>query len=758
MRFTIPGFQGQVNLLAPERIEDSQAEQALNAWVQSGNLDALKEAKPIDWLGVASGSLYKHPSRWVAWGGTHVNVARAPAANDLKKRFYYSYDGVFRVSDEDFLSGGLGTPTGSRRVGLPQPTLDTPNFEQAGLAQIASVRFIAAFSLANRFNALVTTTTAHTFKKGDWVLVDMAGFEPQAYEVEIPAGMAPTQFRLKHVRPKLARWSVLRKPATVDSAKQPIRVKASGHGFSSGDSVALHWKNSVAAGNTGVVKDQIYEIEVLDPNQFVLVGTEEIGTPNTGFTEGGGRKVVVQVQASSNPWYAPTIAWVGNSYQITVGPDPDDATEEDPTAGRTVTRTDIASAMRARAYVATYVNFYGEEGPPSLPTKVQNMTPGTAVHFSTLPKLSAELAGPTEYWIAAIRLYRTDQEGNWRLCPAGYQNEDQGDYDVPISWDIPYAATQFTDVSRDYQLGEVLPSVGWWEPPSDLKGVILAPGGVLVGFKDKTVYASRPYMASAWPLAHQVRVDHDIVGLAATAAGVVILTVGNPYLLIGADPASWSVVKLESPQACISARSIVDMGDYALYASPDGLAAIQGNNPEILTRNVLSRAQWQAYDPSNLVGGFYEGRYVGWGGGYNGKGFIFHPETGVFTEIDQPIGGAYNDLVDDTLYIIDTQGRLAAFDRGDNYLTYTWVSKLFQMPAPCNFGAAQVLCAATSERLVQFELWGDGALKYSQAVASNEPFRLPGGYRCLRYQVKLRGTAAVRAVVVGSTIDELKGL
>jgi hypothetical protein len=34
------------------------------------------------------------------------------------------------------------------------------------------------------------------------------------------------------------------------------------------------------------------------------------------------------------------------------------------------------------------------------------------------------------------------------------------------------------------------------------------------------------------------------------------------------------------------------MGEFAIYASPDGLVAIAGANVEILTKSIMTRAQW----------------------------------------------------------------------------------------------------------------------------------------------------------------------
>ena len=216
-------------------------------------------------------------------------------------------------------------------------------------------------------------------------------------------------------------------------------------------------------------------------------------------------------------------------------------------------KTDVASSKRDRAYLVTWVNGYGEEGPPSDPTTVFSVTPDITVNFSSFP--TETLNGANDYWITKMRLYRTDANGNWRYVT-----------------ELAYGTQTYADSKLDGDLGEILPTEGWYAPPDNMKGLTMMPGGCFIGFYGKTVLGSKPYVPYAYPYENRVQVDQNIVGLVCTAAGVVVLTEGNPSLLIGTDPSSWAVVKLEIPQSCTNAQSIVDMGDYGLFASPDGLS------------------------------------------------------------------------------------------------------------------------------------------------------------------------------------------
>ena len=56
---------------------------------------------------------------------------------------------------------------------------------------------------------------------------------------------------------------------------------------------------------------------------------------------------------------------------------------------------------------------------------------------------------------------------------------------------------------------------------------------------------------------------------------------------------------------------------------------------------------------------------------------------------------------------------------------------------------------------VTFELHADGALVHTQSVTNRYAFRLPGGYRAMRFYVTLSGTATIREVEVATSMAEL---
>ena len=439
-------------------------------------------------------------------------------------------------------------------------------------------------------------------------------------------------------------------------------------------------------------------------------------------------------------------------------------------ATHTVTATEKATwqdastidTIRTRAYLITFVNKYGDESAPSIPTDTIDVVPGSPVkflkNFVAHSGLVLTSADPTNYPTAeypdlvGIRLYRTDETGTFRLV----------DSETTLTLALLNSGTAATDViytdsKTDAQLGEPLTTTGWYPPPQGVTGLISAPNGVVVGFKGKTIYPSVPFVPYAYPIAYQMATDADIMGLVSTASGIAVLTKQMPYLVAGTDPSGFSMVKLEVPAACVSHQSIVDMGTFGVYAGPDGLMAINGAEVRNLTQDMLTRAQWQEYNPTTIIGGHSEGRYVGsYLSGGSRKSFIFDTLTNDFVDLSISAVGFYTDLQTDTLKFVDAAGNIKLWNRGTTTKSYFWKSKVFQLPMPSLFGAAQVVAYSYPVTFKLYDYDTGTQIGGSISVTAQNPFRLPSGARYQNLQITLGGKGSVATVAVATSIGELK--
>lgn len=397
-----------------------------------------------------------------------------------------------------------------------------------------------------------------------------------------------------------------------------------------------------------------------------------------------------------------------------------------------------AALVETRTYVYTYVSRYGEEGPPSSTSELVKVGAGQEV---VIIGMSAAPGG--DYDITLKRIYRSSATGT--------STQFQFVAEIPVS------QTTYTDTVKQAALGEVLLTEDWTAPPEGLKGLKLLSNGAAIGFKDNTAYLSEPNLPHAWP--HQYAIEEQIVGIGVMRQSAVLLTNSHPYLMSGADPQAMSLEQMELPQACVSKRSIVDTGDGVIYASPDGLVAISSGGIEIVTKALLSREQWQEYNPSSIVAVVHDNRYhaiyTKTSGARGMLVFDFGGQGALMTTSDinalSPITAMYSEPKSDTLYMLQAN-KIVRFNAGSN-LTYTWRSKVFRAPFAMNFGKAQVVANSYP---VAFKVYGDGILRFTKTVQNGNMFHLPAGFRALDWEIQVEGDTIVTQVSVATSAEEMR--
>lgn len=420
------------------------------------------------------------------------------------------------------------------------------------------------------------------------------------------------------------------------------------------------------------------------------------------------------------------------------------------TAAPTVDNTSAedGATTNSRAYLYTEITTFGEEGPSSVVTSTQIID---AANGSTVT-LALPAASSGNYSIAKRRVYRTDVNGVFRFVR-----------DVSGT-----SAGNTTDAVKDDLLGEEIESSDNLAPPDDassdhpdgpMLGITTMPNGITAGFSGNTLLFSESYLPHSYPLAHQLTTQDDIVAIASIASGLLVTTKGKPLIASGTDPSAIAMVEIDANLPCSNKRSLVDMGEYAIYSSPDGLVLASNGGIKLITEQLLTRDQWQTeYYPSNVEAYEYEGKYIAftYDGSNNSskKGFIFDPRGGknAFVNLDFYASAGYNDRENDELYLV-IDGVLKKFARGGSKRSYLWKSKEFFSNRPLSPGVAKV--NAESYNSLTFKLFADGSLKHTQTVASSDPFRLPGGYRGKVFEIQLEGIDIINEVCVYESPQEI---
>lgn len=152
-------------------------------------------------------------------------------------------------------------------------------------------------------------------------------------------------------------------------------------------------------------------------------------------------------------------------------------------------------------------------------------------------------------------------------------------------------------------------------PPADLGGIVSMPGGWYAGFAKSmphTVLFSDIGIVTSWPTAYRYDVKDNVVGVAATANGVVVLTDGWPWVMVGTAPEAMTCAKLAGPAACVSSRGYCVYRNTVYFISNEGLMAVTNDATAGMvcvnvTAGAFSKDQWLAMNPSSGLIGQHDG-------------------------------------------------------------------------------------------------------------------------------------------------------
>jgi len=414
-----------------------------------------------------------------------------------------------------------------------------------------------------------------------------------------------------------------------------------------------------------------------------------------------------------------------------------------------------------RAFVYTHVNIFGEESKPSYPVTVD-------VGYGQTIELYGTFTQPTNDYapIATFRTYGTNttSQGNtdWYLASEGgaFSGVSRGASEL-------FSGAQTTPPA---EYGERLATQDYDLPEAGTTGLCAMPNGFFAAHRNTSNGAgmnelcfSEPYHPHAWPLKYRMTLPWDIVAIKPHGTGLVVTTKGHPYYVYGTHPESMSSMKLQSMQAGISKRSIVDIGSHVIYASNDGLVAVQNTDVNLeMSQKFFTREKWRAlfglkldklalaYHDGNLIGYFTDGVT---------NGFTIRMDEAAGTYTRAMKGGTCHCVspMNDTLYFSGTVGaasKLFAYAAGTEQQAYTWHSKDFIMPSPVCLGAGHIILDDQSST-VTLTIYADGVEKQTVSVVASGYFRLKSGFLARRWSVKIAAGRTVKELYLATSMAEL---
>ena len=294
--------------------------------------------------------------------------------------------------------------------------------------------------------------------------------------------------------------------------------------------------------------------------------------------------------------------------------------------------------------VATYLTVDGHESAASFASRVFSYDYDDEMFATVWVPMSAAI-DRLRIYMAVAGEFRLIREEPITLTGVGLGGNLTG---TTLTENI-LATTRFTLDPND----TTVPLVEWAVPPKNpLQNLINISGGRIAGVAQdrRSVWISDPENPISFP--HRIPMANRVVRIIRSGEDLLVLTDGRPSVITGYETPYEQELDFSEP--CISADSVVDMGFAIMYASPNGICAIERYSGSILTMDnrydgnieIIDHKKWRARPTSTIKATSYQGRYLYYmtDGTGTWKGTAFNTQYGEL--IDMP------DLAGDNIFFV----------------------------------------------------------------------------------------------------------
>lgn len=769
----LESFSGIVPRTGPTLLQDNQAQIAKNLKLQSGEIRPWRAKDLVHTTTVAGvKSIYKFqgPANrnpiWLEWAAD-VNVVAGPVADTGDYRLYYTSDSFSPKKTNWALASGndAGTapyPNGYYELGTPAP-ISAPIVSAAGAVVHPSVT-ITAFQIA-------------TLNVGD--ILNVTVDENAAVNITLTAGTGgevtaqslSTQLdAITGLTTSIDSADVVVTTESATTASQIIIKKQTGttDNYDSGvvtytTFVSTVYGTSLAGATTTLSNAQITGIA---PNSRLAVTINGGATISITVVAGAGTfppavtatslkaaltavaGINVTVDAVIPETLTITTVLTGTTASIKI----DKINPRVDPVYTTVAQTSTTQpVVETRSYVYTIVTEFGTVAEESAPSPAALVTCNTAGDTVTITGFATPPTG--NYNFKYRRIYRTVSGS----ASTTYQ----------LVAEIPVSQASYADTKSVTELGQIISSLYYTPPPSDLQGIVAMPNGMLAGFRGSEIWFCEPYLPHAWPDVYVLTTEFPIVGLGVFGNSLVVGTTKQPYLITGSSPTSLSQDKLPMIQPCVSKRSIASDQYGVIYASPNGLISIGPGTQDVISTALYTRDEWQAINPTSMIGALYNNMYFGFYkvGSTYGSIVIQRGDIPPLVNFDADA---------DAVFVEPTTGYLHILSHADNNVytldtstsansVFQWRSKKFLQIKPLNYAALQVhadyaYMSAHAGSYINIKIYLDGTQVFTGNITSDYPVRLPAVSRGYNVEIEVNGNVPVRRVSVATSMAELTGI
>lgn len=418
-----------------------------------------------------------------------------------------------------------------------------------------------------------------------------------------------------------------------------------------------------------------------------------------------------------------------------------------------------STQREARAYLYTYVNRLGEEGPPSYASNQVDTDDGSPV---TLSNFSVP---PAEYGVTHVNIYRLVTGFREPLDTISGGVPQGSDYFLVAT--IPVGQATYIDGGLNIdRVGEPLATMEVMEPPADLRGIIqIANTNLLAGFSGNTLCISLNNQPWNWPEAHRYELDDNIVAIESYNGRIYVVTDGHPYTVTlnqGGDPrACHEVRRHNTPMpaiVCCSDRGVLATPLGVLFVSDKGLVQMGDAEPTVITSSWFASDDWRQLQPHTIRLGWYDGVIF----------FASEEKTYMLQLDDSSFGdGRYHRLTSLSLkpramhsgrngelfFLMD--GLISQWNASNQLMPYTWRSAKINSRQYSYYGALRLWAMGA----VSISIFAEGQTIFDQiTIVPNRAQRLPRYGHHLYHQVEMSGTQAVVALEMAKDRWELSTL
>lgn len=260
---------------------------------------------------------------------------------------------------------------------------------------------------------------------------------------------------------------------------------------------------------------------------------------------------------------------------------------------------------RYTAYMATFVNSFGEESGPSMPS------PDVVIEDGQEVELTFRYAPPIEYDAKKVRIYR--RETGFRT---GLEKEQESETHWFLLTELDIDERDFVDNTPIASLGWAYENLDTREPPAELANITaITDTAILAGNVRNKLLFSRNLQPNNWELSQEMTLDDNVVAMGAIGNNLYVATDGHPYRVqadVGCDNRSCREVhryRQAFPMVnCHVGRGAITTPFGFIYASTDGLVLLSDNaTPAVITSEVLSQDDWRKLEPHTTRLAYYKG-------------------------------------------------------------------------------------------------------------------------------------------------------